>query len=79
MESTVYHKEKLATWWRLGIVTAYIFLVFLIIWIAYRALLIIAAFKSGEFSFIQAEIVGYAIICGIYFGTGYLLRGLNII
>jgi len=79
MESTAYHKEKLATWWKLGIGTAYIFLVFLITWIAYRAILIIAAFKSGEFSFIQAEIAGYAIFCGIYFGAAYLLRGLKII
>ena len=79
MNETHYENDNLAGWWNAGILIAYAFLVFFIAWIGYRVILIASAYQAGDFGFIRAELVGYAIICTIYFGVGGLLRYSRII
>jgi len=71
--------DNLTSWWRTGILIAYTFLIFFIIWVGYRIILLAGAYQAGDLSFIRAELVGYAIIGTIYFGIGGLLRFSRII
>ena len=79
MNETYCENDNPAGWWSAGILIAYAFLVFFIAWIGYRIILIASAYHTGDFGFIRAELVGYAIICAVYFGVGGLLRYSRII
>ena len=79
MNNNLQNNEKLGSWWNLGIGIAYAFLIFFIVWVGYRAYLILHAYQAGDFGFIQAELVGYVVFAAIYFGIGGILRYAKVI
>ena len=79
MNQTEQQNDRLAIWWNLGIGIAYVFLLCFIIWVGYRAFLLVNAYQEGDFVFIRAELLGYAVFCAIYFGIGGALRYVGII
>jgi len=71
--------RSLVLLWSAGIGTAYAVLIVFLCWMGYRAVLMYAAYRNGDFDFIRMELTGYAAFTGIYFGAALLLRIFKVI
>lgn len=71
--------EPLVFWWTLGIVIAYLFILWLIAWLIFQGILIWQAYSSGNLSYIDWKLGRYALMAAVYFVIGVFLRAIRFI
>jgi hypothetical protein len=73
------HFEPLVFWWALGIAIAYLFLIGLIAWLVFQGVLLIEAYSTGNFSYIDWKLWRYALMALVYFAIGSFLKVIRFI
>jgi len=71
--------EPLVFWWALGVAIAYLFLIGLISWLVFQGILLLGAYGTGNFSYIDWKLSRYALIAVVYFAIGCFLRLIHFI
>jgi hypothetical protein len=65
--------------WKIGLITAYLFLVIFILYIILQVFLIYRGFMIGDYAYIQVKFTRYLYISAGYFGIALLLRWRKIV
>lgn len=71
--------EPLVIWWALGIAIAYLFLIWLIAWLIFQGVLLVEAYNTGNFSYIDWKLWRYALMAVVYFAIGGFLKAIRFI
>jgi len=71
--------EGLVFWWTLGLVIAYAFLIWLIVWLVFQGILMYQAYLVGNFSYISWKLERYLVMAVAYFSIAVFLRAIRFI
>ena len=71
--------DSLVLTWAFGTLLAYAAIIAFVSWMAFQSVLLVQAYFSGNFSYIQWKLTRYLILATGYFGLGIILRKAGII
>ena len=71
--------DHLVLTWTLGTLIAYAAIIAFVSWMTFQSVLLVQAYFSGNFSYIQWKLTRYLILATGYFGLGIILRKAGII